>query len=78
MARTLLNTVEAAEYLGVKRSYLGKLMMRKAIPYYKPNGKLCYFDAKDLDNWLRHIRIASKDEVMTKAAEFELPDHVPK
>lgn len=73
-----MNSTEVAEYLGVKRSYLGKLMMRKAIPYYKPNGKPCYFDVKDLDNWLRHIRIASKDEVMTKVAELELPGHVPK
>lgn len=78
MTRQLLNSVQTAEYLGVKRSYLGKLMMRKAIPYYKPNGKLCFFDPKDLDNWLRHIRIASADEVQTMAAGSDVQDHFNK
>lgn len=40
--RNLLTTTEAAKYLGLKPSYLYKLMMRRAIPYYKPNGKLCF------------------------------------
>ena len=35
--RNLLNTAEAAAYIGVKKSYLAKLMMNKAITYYKPN-----------------------------------------
>lgn len=35
MAKDLLTTVEAAEYLGLKKSYLYKLMMKKKIPYYK-------------------------------------------
>ena len=40
----LISTVEAAKFLGIKVSYLHKLMMRRVIPYYKPNGKLCFFD----------------------------------
>ena len=32
--RNLLTTTEAARYLGLKPSYLYKLMMRRAIPYY--------------------------------------------
>jgi len=38
--RNLMTTTEAARYLGLKPSYLYKMMMRRAIPYYKPNGKL--------------------------------------
>ena len=41
--RNLMTTTEAARYLGLKPSYLYKMMMRRAIPYYKPNGKLCFF-----------------------------------
>lgn len=63
MLNELLNTAQAAEYLGMKKSYLQKLMMNKVIPYYKPNGKLCYFDKSDLDKWLRHIRISTQEEV---------------
>ena len=35
-----MTTTEAARYLGLKPSYLYKMMMRRAIPYYKPGGKL--------------------------------------
>ena len=59
----LLKTADAAEYLGFKVSYLHKLMMRKLIPYYKPNGKQCYFDKKDLDNFLLSVRISSESEI---------------
>ena len=34
--RNLMTTTEAAKYLGLRPSYLYKLMMRRAIPYYKP------------------------------------------
>ena len=43
----LISTAEAAKFLGIKVSYLHKLMMRRVIPYYKPNGKLCFFDKAD-------------------------------
>ena len=42
--RNLMTTTEAARYLGLKPSYLYKMMMRRAIPYYKPGGKLCCLD----------------------------------
>ena len=49
--KEMLTTQQAAEYLGLKVSYLYKLMMNRAIAYYKPNGKVCYFDTDDLDVW---------------------------
>lgn len=59
----LLKTAEAAEYLGIAKSYLLKLMMKKEIPYFKPHGKLCYFDPDDLAHWQRRYRIASNEEL---------------
>ncbi len=68
--RGLLTTVEAAHYLGVKPSYLYKMMMRRAIPYYKPGGKLCFFSREDLDAWLTSIRIKSQNEIESEAARY--------
>ncbi len=68
--RGLLTTVEAAHYLGVKLSYLYKMMMRRAIPYYKPGGKLCFFSREDLDAWLTSIRIKSQNEIESEAARY--------
>lgn len=68
--RNLLTTTEAAKYLGLKPSYLYKLMMRRAIPYYKPNGKLCFFSKADLDTWLTNIRVKSQAEIDSEAAQY--------
>ena len=68
--RNLLTTAEAAKYLGLKPSYLYKLMMRRAIPYYKPNGKLCFFSKADLDTWLTNIRIKPQAEIDSDAAQY--------
>lgn len=68
--RNLLTTTEAAKYLGLKPSYLYKLMMRRAIPYYKPNGKLCFFSKADLDTWLTNIRVRSQAEIDSDAAQY--------
>ena len=68
--RGLMTTTEAAHYLGVKPSYLYKMMMRRAIPYYKPGGKLCFFSRDDLDAWLTSIRIKSQNEIESEAARY--------
>ena len=68
--RNLMTTTEAAKYLGLRPSYLYKLMMRRAIPYYKPNGKLCFFAREDLDAWLRRVRVKSQDEIDSEAARY--------
>lgn len=59
----LLPTAEAAKFLGLKIGYLHKLMMRRAIPYYKPNGKNCFFDINDLQAYLMKVRVSSQEEL---------------
>lgn len=72
----MLTPTEAAEYLGIKVSYLYKLMMRRVIPYYKPGGKLCYFDREDLDKWLRSVRVASDEEIESQAQAYILKNSI--
>ena len=43
--KEVLTTAEASAYLGLSESYL------KQIPHYKPNGKLVYFNRKELCEW---------------------------
>ena len=68
--RKLLNSQEAADYIGVKLSYFRKMMMRRVIPMYKPSGKLCFFNPDDLDAYMNRIRIASQDEIDAEAARY--------
>ena len=71
--RNLMTTTEAARYLGLKPSYLYKMMMRRAIPYYKPGGKLCFFAKEDLDAWMKRVkrvRVKSQEEIDSEAARY--------
>ena len=68
--RKMLNSQQAAAYLGLSISYFRKLMMRRIIPMYKPGGKLCFFDPDDLDAYLRSIRFSSQTENENEAANY--------
>ena len=50
--------------------YLHKLMMRRVIPYYKPNGKLCFFDKAKLEAWMKNVRVASQAELDQQAQNY--------
>ena len=68
--KEMLTTEEAMKYLGVTRSYLYKLTMRKLIPHYKPMGKLCYFNRHELEAWLQTNRIATDEEIEQQAQAY--------
>lgn len=53
---------EAAQYLGMSKSYLYKLTSKGAIPHYKPFGKMVYFNRPELEQWLQRNRIVPKNK----------------
>lgn len=55
--KEVLTTVEASAYLGISESYIYKLTSLKQIPHYKPNGKLVYFNRKELCEWAMRNQI---------------------
>lgn len=68
--KEVLTSDEAARYLGISKSYLYKLTMRREIPHYKPMGKMCYFNRRELEAWLQSNRVASDAELTAKAAAY--------
>lgn len=67
--KDVLNLEEAAIFLGVKRSQLYKLTHAHAIPYFKPSGKLVYFEKSDLLEWLRQNPVKSQKQIDIAAKE---------
>jgi DNA binding domain, excisionase family len=65
--KAVLTVDEAARYMGIAKSTLYKMMMRREIPYSKPNGKVCFFDRQELEAWLMSNRVATSDEIRDKA-----------
>ena len=70
--KTAFTTTEAAEYLGITRSYLYKLMMWRKVSYYKPRGKLCFFEKSDLDEYMFSYKVKSEDELSAESETYML------
>jgi len=68
--KTVLNFDEMAIYSGISKSYLYKLTCTGGVPCYKPNGKLIYFDRKEVDLWLLRNRKATNAELDSKASTY--------
>ncbi|MGZ9736047.1 helix-turn-helix domain-containing protein [Flavobacterium sp. GNP002] len=50
--KTILSVEEAAVFLNMKPSFLYKMTSAKRIKFFKPNGKLIYFQKSDLEEFL--------------------------
>lgn len=61
--KEFLSLPEAAEYIGVSKSTIYKLTHKKKIRYYKPNGKLIYFEKQDLTDFILSKFEKSCDEI---------------
>ena len=68
--KEVLTSEEVAAYMGISKSYLYKLTMRHEIPHYKPMGKICYFNRKEVEQWLQSNRVATDDELNQQAQAY--------
>lgn len=65
--KEFLTAKETAQYLGMALSYLYKLTSRHKIPYYQPTGKRILFKCAELKEWVNNGRVATDEELITKA-----------
>lgn len=68
--KEVLTSEETAKYMGISRSYLYKLTMRQEIPHFKPMGKMCYFNRRELEEWLQTNRVATTAEINQQAQAY--------
>ena len=68
--KEVLTSEEVARYMGVSRSYLYKLTMRREIPHYKTRGKICYFNRQEVEQWLQSNRVATDTELNNQANNY--------
>ena len=69
-SKKMLTLDEASQYLGMNKSYLYKLTSSRKIPFYKPLGKMCYFNREELEEWLQKIRITPNSEIDQAATNY--------
>lgn len=68
--KRILTFNEAAEFTGISKSYLYKLTSTQRIPHFKPTGKIIFFDREELQAWLAQNRVATIDEIESKAQAY--------
>lgn len=68
--KKVLTSDEVAKYMGISRSYLYKLTMRKEIPHYKPMGKVVYFERQEIEEWLLQNRVSTESEINHEALNY--------
>ena len=56
-AKEVLTVEEASRFMDIARSSLYKMTSDRSIPFYRPNGKMIYFEKADLMAWIRQNRV---------------------
>lgn len=68
--KEVLTLEEAVQFTGMSKSYMYKLTSTQKIPYYKPSGKMVYFNRDELQTWLLQNRVSTHDELESKAQAY--------
>lgn len=67
LEKKMLSIDDVSVLTGLSKSHLYKMTCSHQIPYYKPNGKLMYFDKAEIEEWMRQNRIETTDEAEQRA-----------
>lgn len=69
-AKNVLTLEDVSLLTGLSKSWLYKATCKNEIPYYKPNGKMLYFDRKEIEDWMRQGRVKTNAELEEEAASY--------
>lgn len=67
--KEVLTLDEVAIYTGLSKSHIYKLCSSNDIPFYKPQGKVNYFNRLEIENWLQQNRVATTQEIEQSAID---------
>lgn len=68
-SKEVLNLEEAADFLGMSKSTIYKMTHLNQLPFFKPAGKLIFFEKKALLDWVRGAKSMSEEEIRQEAAK---------
>ena len=67
--KPVLNIKDLCDYTGYSRSYIYKLTSRNVIPYFKPSGKMVFFEREEIDSWLLRNKQEVKEQSNGRTVE---------
>lgn len=71
-SKSVLNADEACAFLGISKNYLYRLTAQGKLKYYRPFGKMIFFEREILLNTLRQNGVKSQCEVSKEATNYLL------
>lgn len=77
-AKSVLDIDDVALLTGLSKSHLYKLTCTHQIPYYKPKGKLVYFDRDEIEAWMKQNRVNTTAEAEQQAIAYVVGKEVRK
>lgn len=69
-AKNVLTLDDVACLTGLSKSHLYKLTCTKQIPFFRPSGKLLYFDKGEIESWMRQNRVSTLAEAEHYATRY--------
>lgn len=72
-AKNVLTLEDAALLTGLSKSWLYKATCKNEIPHYKPNGKMLYFDRKEIEDWMKQGRVKTNEGSEQGIANYIVP-----
>lgn len=66
--KEVLTLNEVSLYTGLSKSHIYKLCSTGGIPFYKPFGKVNYFDRLEIIQWLKQNRVSTTKEIESRAS----------
>lgn len=76
--KEVLTLNEVSNFTGLSKSHIYKLCSTGGIPFYKPFGKVNYFDRLEIIQWLKQNRVATTRELESKASTLVTLKNVTK
>lgn len=73
MAKEVLTLEEAAFFMGMTKSTLYKMTHKHELPFFRPNGKMIYFEKSELLKWMRSGREMTEKEI-EEAARLKIQE----
>lgn len=68
--KEVLTLTEVSQFTGLSKSHIYRLCSTRGIPFYKPFGKVNFFDRNEIIQWLKQNKISTNKEIENKAIDF--------
>lgn len=67
-AKKVLNVDDVVTLTGMTKAYIYTLTSKRELPFYKPNGRLIFFNRDEIEAWMMRGKVTPDSETEEAAA----------